>query len=490
MLSRILIEGIKAFGERTEVSCAPVTLLTGSNSCGKSTVLQSVLLAKQLADGPSRDAIVRLNGPLVSQGAYRDWSSGQIGDPLALELHFAGGVLGLESASIRVDLEAGGSAPGDARLQGIRWLAQRLLDGDKQSYQATLSVKSTDDFVRDLEAALNEGGAPSVGVLKDDQNYGEKHPYRLSAEFLTPGAEPRVAVGAASVSGLVPVDVRSSAGRRPHQQWLVEQWGDFGWQEAETLSERRVPELLARVRHLGPLRDEPKIVYAGVRARDLWDVGSRGEGAVSVLAEYGSEVIDAPLPTLERGSIGLPLAEAVADWAERIGVASSFDLDRSSKFGTEFRLAASYSAASRGRGEIQANLRNVGIGVSQVLPILVLCLSVPPGSTVLLEQPELHLHPAVQSRLGDFFAACALSGRQLVVETHSEHLINRVRLLVARRHLDPASDVAINFVERDALGAEVTRIGLDQSGQLDRWPRGFFDETQKALKDLMAERFS
>ena len=74
--------------------------------------------------------------------------------------------------------------------------------------------------------------------------------------------------------------------------------------------------------------------------------------------------------------------------------------------------------------------------------VLVLCLASPPGSVLLLEQPELHLHPAVQSKIADLIAACALSGRQIIVETHSEHLINRLRLLVAQGALDPQQHIS------------------------------------------------
>lgn len=232
------------------------------------------------------------------------------------------------------------------------------------------------------------------------------------------------------------------------------------------------------------------MLYSGLRAQEAWDVGRGGERAAVILSEYGAAVIDAPRTDLIRGTVGQTLADAVARWAERIRVVSRMEVSSQSKHGTELRVAAAFSAHGADEPQVEADLVNVGIGVSQVLPVLVLCLAAPPGSTVLLEQPELHLHPAVQSRLGDFFAACALSGRQIVIETHSEHLINRFRLLVARGQLDPEVDVSLNFIERDDYGSDVEEIKIGPDGTLGRWPRGFFDESERALQEIMQERMS
>src|SRR5580698_5246676 len=87
------------------------------------------------------------------------------------------------------------------------------------------------------------------------------------------------------------------------------------------------------------------------------------------------------------------------------------------------------------------DLTNVGVGVSQVLPIVVMCLLAPVDSTMILEQPELHLHPAVQARLADFFLSIAKAGKQCIVETHSEYLINRLRLRSVQAMDDELSEL-------------------------------------------------
>ncbi len=142
----------------------------------------------------------------------------------------------------------------------------------------------------------------------------------------------------------------------------------------------------------------------------------------------------------------------------------------------------------------QVDLTSVGVGVSQILPVLAVCLLAEPGDIVLLEQPELHLHPALQMRLADFLLACVESRRQIIVETHSEHLVNRLRRRVAE---DNGNDVAklarIVFAERDAEGHTAFRASdINPLGGLSEdWPDGFLDigarDAQKLLQAGLAK---
>ena len=142
----------------------------------------------------------------------------------------------------------------------------------------------------------------------------------------------------------------------------------------------------------------------------------------------------------------------------------------------------------------QVDLAAVGVGVSQVLPVLTVCLLAEPGDIVLLEQPELHLHPALQMRLADFLLACVDSGRQIIVETHSEHLVNRLRRRVAE---DDSNDVGelvrIVFAERDTEGHTIFRPSdINPLGGLtEDWPDGFLDigarDAQKLLQASLAK---
>jgi predicted ATPase len=139
-------------------------------------------------------------------------------------------------------------------------------------------------------------------------------------------------------------------------------------------------------------------------------------------------------------------------------------------------------------------LTAVGVGVSQVLPVLTLCLLSDPGSLIILEQPELHLHPATQQLLADFFLACARSGRQLLVETHSDHLVSRIRRRIAEDRSGVVKELAtIVFAEQHpAEGTSYRPIEVSDYGSVEDWPEGFFDqaatEAQAILKEAVARR--
>jgi predicted ATPase len=129
---------------------------------------------------------------------------------------------------------------------------------------------------------------------------------------------------------------------------------------------------------------------------------------------------------------------------------------------------------------------NVGFGLTYCLPIIVACLAAEPGGILLLENPEAHLHPRGQAALGRLLAMCCADGVQVIVETHSDHLLNGVRVAVKQGAIE-ADKVALHYFERDVRTGE-SRIESPRvlpDGQLDRWPEGFFDQWDKSLDALL-----
>ena len=124
---------------------------------------------------------------------------------------------------------------------------------------------------------------------------------------------------------------------------------------------------------------------------------------------------------------------------------------------------------------------HVGFGLTQVLPIVVAALSASKGDILLIENPEVHLHPAGQVFMGQFLANVASAGVQVVLETHSDHVLNGVRRSVKTGRLTP-EQVAIHFFKpRSSKQAQVVSPQLDKSGNIDTWPEGFFDQFDKDL---------
>lgn len=122
---------------------------------------------------------------------------------------------------------------------------------------------------------------------------------------------------------------------------------------------------------------------------------------------------------------------------------------------------------------------NLGFGISYILPIIATALVAEEGSFLVVENPEAHLHPSAQSNIGRFLAVIAASGVKVIVETHSDHIINGIQIAVAEKTLEN-TEVTINFFGK-AEGVsqpEVLPISINARGELSDWPKGFFDQTQ------------
>lgn len=121
------------------------------------------------------------------------------------------------------------------------------------------------------------------------------------------------------------------------------------------------------------------------------------------------------------------------------------------------------------------NLSDVGFGVSQILPIIVQGFYADDDSLILIEQPEIHLHPKLQAEMGNLLVEIAKSGKQLIIETHSEHLLLRLQRLVAEGRLSN-DNLAIYYFKYGSAGTKIQRISIDKFGQFENWPKGFFEE--------------
>ena len=130
---------------------------------------------------------------------------------------------------------------------------------------------------------------------------------------------------------------------------------------------------------------------------------------------------------------------------------------------------------------------NTGFGISYVLPIIVTCLLAEKDRWVIIENPEAHLHPAAQSKIGGFLAKMANAGLRIVVETHSDHIINGIQLAVAKKEIEN-SCIIINYFDKGEQQPKVHSISMNEKGELDKWPKGFFDQTEIDFAKLIELR--
>lgn len=128
---------------------------------------------------------------------------------------------------------------------------------------------------------------------------------------------------------------------------------------------------------------------------------------------------------------------------------------------------------------------NVGFGLTYALPIFVAVLSARPGDFIIVENPEAHLHPKGQAIMGEFLSLAAAEGIQILVETHSDHLVNGVRVAVKRGKLSPDQTKVHFFTATSDGKSQVLTPGMDTDGRFDVWPDDFFDEWDKQLAELL-----
>jgi predicted ATPase len=239
-----------------------------------------------------------------------------------------------------------------------------------------------------------------------------------------------------------------------------------------------------RVIYLGPLRQDPQVLYLAAPTEQPGFVGKKGEFAFAVLHKHANQPVVCPL-TDGKTSV-MPLREAVNHWLVEFGLAESIETLYRPRLGLEPQIQL--AGVDR-----PLDMTAVGVGVSQLLPVLVMGLHSDPGSVLLVEQPELHLHPAMQQKLGDFLLACVRSGRQVIVETHSDHLVTRLRRRIAEDEEDRTVDlVGLVFTERLDGRTEFRRLEPNRYGGLDDWPKGFFDQgttdSQRLLRAGMRKK--
>ena len=232
-------------------------------------------------------------------------------------------------------------------------------------------------------------------------------------------------------------------------------------------------------------------------SRELGFLGARGEFTPDFLAENGDRLevsVRRRCPTAAEGLpaslmtriVGTPkLYDQLAGWLQQVSPGVRLEAGRLSR--TDLvALEFSYLSTQIAQGSSKRRPSNVGFGLTYCLPVVTALLAAPAGALLLLENPEAHLHPRGQAALGTLLAKCAADGVQVIVETHSDHLLNGIRLAVKHRELPPANVNICNFTRDPLTGDSYIEVPVVlPNGELTAWPVGFFDEWEKSLEELL-----
>ena len=447
MLTHLHIKNFKAWADSGGFRLAPLTVLFGTNSSGKSSLGHLLLALKQTVLSTDRKRALHLGdeNSLIDLGTFADCLHGH---DLAKTLEFT-----------------------------VRWRLQQPM-GVRNAMKRSESF-SGDELELNVQLTANKAQQPET----------ERFAYRLldsGQPSLRVEHERRGSSGALTVEPLKLVHA-------PGRKWPAEPPEKFyrftdrtllRYQNADFLAEFALAteRLLNQFYYLGPLRIPPRRVYQWSNDTPP-DVGLRGESAVAALLAAAQEG-----RKLNRGFRQRTKAfdAFVTEWLQELGVIASFAVKPVAKGRTEYEVLVRTHA-----GAPEVKLTDVGFGVSQVLPALVQAFYAPPQSVVWMEQPEIHLHPQVQSNLADAFISAVQAGEngeprdtQLIIESHSEHFLTRLQRRVAEQRI-AKDDVAIYFVGARDGHAELHELELNDEGEIENWPDNFFGDEMEDVAGRM-----
>ena len=230
-------------------------------------------------------------------------------------------------------------------------------------------------------------------------------------------------------------------------------------------------DIISKIFFVGPIRETPKGLYnIGFETVPKYG-GPTGSYFASVLLHENKKEKIYILPS---GKEKCTLSDALAEWMIHLNVASAVDVDRKNSFG--------FSVSIENMDHIKSDIMNVGIGTSQVLPVLISVLLSEPHEILIFEQPELHLHPYSQSRLADMFVEFCKQGRKIILETHSEYFLLRLRYHIVKNNYSKES-AAINFFHNTGR-TKVWTTNISGLGNIE-YPEDFRDETQELLDSIL-----
>jgi len=448
-------ENFKSWQSTGEIDLAPVTGFFGTNSSGKSSLLQMLLLLKQTTASPDRRQVLNLGGDdrsPVSLGLIRDvLFDHDLERPLQLRFRWR------PPEAI--------TAPDPVNPSKSLFSAREI------AFETVVAVRQDQLYVERFEYASDDTSVELV--LSKAPRHRRDPEYQLNAKV---AGHPNYLT---RVSGRAwPLPPPAKCYGFPDEALAYFQNSEFvGSFELEL--ERQFGE---RLFYLGPLRSYPERQYTWQGSRPA-DVGRAGDRAIEALlaSRLHGKTNTRKLDSRGRAVRRITVEEHVAGWLKDLDLISSFDVERISEDADIYRVLVRRSPDST-----SVLLTDVGFGVSQILPVLVLLAYVPEGSTVLLEQPEIHLHPAVQAGLADvILEAAKVRSVQVVVESHSEHLLKRIQRRVAEEAVE-AGKIALYFCDHDGASSTIERLSMNLLGEIDNWPTNFFGDPMGETAAIVA----
>ncbi len=496
MLERIHLEHFKAFNILDSLDIKPITILCGTNSCGKSTILQSILLAKQTVESRQLGQRLQLNGRFVRLGMFENVifekkpeneivlgfsfcckkdSVSDIPSPVRpifplrfiLEHFFSEKHLKIDSAEFAFDYRITFKL---AERRSPRTHVKPIIITD-------IRLKAETRLSKD---EIIEGPNICLSLIEKDK-YNMTWANTRTKEDKSGKRIVKVTFGNLLPNSILLTDVPRTQRYRHGPFFDVMIFSEF------------LENIFSTYRYIGPLREEPSRRY--IYEDEVLEIGVKGENAAYIcLSDYDNKLKDCYLynnkkDTFYKCTETIKLGDALTTWLDTMSINGFIP--------TPSNEIVYLNLKSTSSKNTMVNIADVGFGVSQILPILLEGLRMPKGNTLMLEQPEIHLHPNLQMQMADYFISLALSQKRVIVETHSDHIVNRlVRRIVADKKLNLNDLIRIYFIIPTPTGSKYEPVTIDPDRGIVNWPRDFFDQTaseqqrtiQAGLNKRMANR--
>ncbi len=222
--------------------------------------------------------------------------------------------------------------------------------------------------------------------------------------------------------------------------------------------------------------------FLPMSGRRRLDLGTRGEYVLQALFEHQDVVLFSSSDPRQIAEYGVRLRDQLEAWLSEISPNARLEFTPVSQADL---IVGGFSFEGDSSLRSKAfRATNVGFGLSYVLPVLVALLATPRGGLVLIENPEAHLHPRGQTKIGELCARAAAAGVKVLIETHSDHLMDGIRIAVREKILSP-EQAAIHYFSRSGSSTSIVTPSIDKSGKLSVWPENFFDQHRRNSAKLL-----
>jgi len=454
MFTQLRIQNFKSWADTGEFRMAPLTGFFGTNSSGKTAILQFLLMLKQTVESSDRNRILHLGGDqysYVDLGTTYDISHRhRLPEKLRFSLTWKPKLISQKSLIIFPDKN-------QARNVGV-------ISSLNYTYQKILKLESVIDigidqidikfFKYSFLSNDNQLNHVGISVTKNDN---KESSYQLIIEGdVVQNWSANLDLAASNLNHFKNYGFQSVSNSMMDQiiyRYLINITESY-------------EDLFQNTYYLAPLREYPKRTYQW-SGEHPQNVGKYGELTVAAL--------------LASRKTDLEVEISVAKALKELGLIYGFRLNRITPNRGDYEILVQKTPNSA-----EVLITDVGFGVSQVLPILVLCYYAPKGATLIFEQPEIHLHPSVQAGLADIFIdVIKTRNMQIIIESHSEHLLRRLqRRMAEEKDGFTNEDAALYFCKMNDLGdSELVSLEIDTYGNICNYPEGFFGDE---MGDLVA----